>query len=236
MSARRNVGLVRAVLLAAVLASDITVASSAVCKMRLSIELTPDVPDPPDSGFLSSLLNNQLSYRLTLLGRQPGSVIVTELAGPGPEYRCRNVVETMRKDGRVLSIHLDQDNAMRAVSDSMPRRTLDLRPPDLRSLDAGLQPMGIPPNSDEAEAEAVTIAAAPMRVEEEPDTQPPPGGIASLYWAARHPTQAWRIFLPLQVAADDLSPGSSEPSAAYAPQVLAEQRDSGANLAPSTLL
>jgi hypothetical protein len=234
MSARRNVGLVRAVLLAAVLASDITVASAAVCRLRLSIELTPDVPDPPDSGFLSSLLNNQLSYRLTLLGRQPGSVIVTELAGPGPEYRCRNVVETMRKDGRVLSIHLDQDNAMRTVSDSMPRRTLDLRPPDLRSLDAGLLPMGTPSNSDEAEA--VTIAAAPMRVEEEPDAQPPPGGIASLYWAARHPTQAWRIFLPLQVAADDLSPGSSEPSAAYAPQVLADHCDSGANLAPSTFL
>jgi hypothetical protein len=127
------------------------------------------------------------------------------------------VVETMRKDGRVLSIHLDQDNAMRAVSDSMPRRTLDLRPPDLQSLDAGLQPIGIPSNSDETEA--VTIAAAPLRVEEEPDARPPPGGIASLYWAARHPTQAWRIFLPLQVAADDLSPGSSEPSAAYAPQV-----------------
>jgi hypothetical protein len=234
MSARRNAGLVRAVLLAAVLASDITVASAAACKMRLSIELTPDVPDPLDSGFLSSLLNNQVSYRLTLLGRQPGSVIVTELAGPGPEYRCRNVVETMRKDGRVLSIHLDHDNAMRAVSDSMPRRTLDLRPPDLRSLDAGLQPLAIPSNSDEAQA--VTIAAATLRAEEEPDAQPPPGGIASLYWAARHPTQAWRIFLPLQVAADDLSPGSSEPSAAYAPQVLAEQRDSGANLAPSTFL
>jgi hypothetical protein len=228
------VGLVRAALLAAVLASNITVASAAVCKMRLSIELTPDVPDPPDSGFLSSLLNNQVSYRLTLLGRQPGSVIVTELAGPGPEYRCRNVVETMRKDGRVLSIHLDQDNAMRAVSDSMPQRTLDLRPPDLQSLEAGLQPIGIPSNSDEAEA--VMIAAAPLRVEEEPDARPPPGGIASLYWAARHPTQAWRIFLPLQVAADDLSPGSSEPSAAYAPEVLGGQRDLGTNLAPSTFV
>ena len=234
MAARRKVGVVSAVLLAAVLASHVTPASAAACRMRLSIELTPDVPDPLDAGFLSSLLNNHVSYRLTLLGRQPGSVIVTELAGPGPEYRCRNVVETMRKDGRVLSIHLDQDNAIRAASDSMPRRTLDLRPPDLQSLDAGLQPIGSPSNSDEAEG--VTIAAAPFRVEEEPDAQPPPGGIASLYWAARHPTQAWRILLPLQVAADDLSPGSSEPSAAYAPEVLAGQRDIGANLAPSTFL
>ena len=112
MFTRRNVGVVSAALLAAVLTSDIASASPAVCNMRLSIELTPDVPEPLDSGFLSSLLNNQVSYRLTLLGREPGSVIVTELAGPGPENRCRNVVETMRKDGRVLSIHLEQDSLL----------------------------------------------------------------------------------------------------------------------------
>jgi len=67
-----------------------------------------------------------------------------------------------------------------------PRRTLDLRPPDLRSL-----------YSDEAEA--VTIAAAPLLLEEEPDTHLSVAGIASLYWAARHPTQAWRVFLPVQL-------------------------------------
>jgi hypothetical protein len=233
MAARRKVGVVSAVLLAAVLASHVTPASAAACRMRLSIELTPDVPDPLDAGFLSSLLNNQVSYRLTLLGRQPGSVIVTELAGPGPDYRCRNVVETMRKDGRVLSIHLDRDNAMRAASDRMPRGTLDLRPPDLQSLDAGRQTIGIPSNSDEAEA--VTIAAAPLRVEEQPNAQPPPDGLASLYWASRHLAQAWRIFLPLRISADDLTPGSSEPTAAYAPEVLVEQRDISANPAPITL-
>ena len=67
-----------------------------------------------------------------------------------------------------------------------PRRTLDLRPPDPRSL-----------HSDEAEA--VTIAAAPLLLGEEPDTHLSVAGIASLYWAARHPTQAWRVFLPVQL-------------------------------------
>jgi hypothetical protein len=197
MVARRKVGVMSAALLAAMLASNIAAASPAVCNMRLSIELTPDVPDPLDSGFLSSLLNNQVNYRLTLLGRQPGSVIVTELAGPGPEYRCRNVVEAMRKDGRVLSIHLDQDT-----------ESLDVA--DLQQTDT---------SSDSDAAEAVTIAAAPLVLEEKPDAQPSLGGFASLYWAARHPAEAWRVFLPIQLDGSERSPSG----------------DVGANPAPLTL-
>jgi hypothetical protein len=105
--ARRNGSILSAAMLAALLVNNIAAASPAVCSMRLSVELTPDVPNPLDSGFLSSLLSNQAGYRLTLRGSRPGSVIVLELAGPGPGYRCQNVVEAMRKDGRVLSIHLD---------------------------------------------------------------------------------------------------------------------------------
>jgi len=72
----------------------------------------------------------------------------------------------------------------RAIATVPPRRALDLRPPDLRSLHVqDLQ-------------EAVTIAAAPLLLEEEPDTHLSVAGIASLCWAARHPTQAWRVFLP----------------------------------------
>jgi len=96
-------------MLAAVLVSNIAVASPAVCDMRLSVELTPDVPNPVDSGFLSSLLSNQASYRLTLQGWRPGSIIVIELTGSGPDSRCQDVVEAMRKDGRVLSIRVDQE-------------------------------------------------------------------------------------------------------------------------------
>jgi len=107
--ARRNGSILSAAMLAALLVNNGAAASPAVCNMRLSVELTPDVPNPLDSGFLSSLLSNQPSYRLTLRGSRSGSVIVLELAGPGPEYRCQNVVEAMRKDGRVLSIHLDKE-------------------------------------------------------------------------------------------------------------------------------
>ena len=97
-------------MLAALLLNNIVAASPAVCDLRLSVELTPDVPDPLDSGFLSSLLSNEAMYRLTLLGSHPGSVVMIELIGPGPEYLCQSVVEAMRKDGRVLSIDLDEES------------------------------------------------------------------------------------------------------------------------------
>jgi hypothetical protein len=107
--ARRSASILSAAMLAALLVNNDAAASPAACNIRLSVELTPDVPNPLDSGFLSSLLSNQASYRLTLRGSHSGSVIVLELAGPGPEYRCQNVVEAMRRDGRVLSIHLDKE-------------------------------------------------------------------------------------------------------------------------------
>jgi hypothetical protein len=232
MFARRKVAVVSAAVLAAVLTSDIAAASPAVCNLRLSIELTPDVPNPLESGFLSSLLNNQVSYRLTLLGRQPGSVIVTELVGPGPGYRCRNVVEAMRKDGRVLSIHLDQDSAVAGLSGGVPRRSLDLRPPDLRSLDVADRQQ-VDTSSDYDDVEALTIAAAQLVLEEKPDAQPPRGGIASLYWAARHLTQASRVLLPMQLDGYELSPENPERARGDArPEALAEQRDIGENPAP----
>jgi hypothetical protein len=111
LSVGRSSGILSGAMLAAVLVSTSAAASPAVCDMQLSVELTPDVPNPLDAGFLSSLLSNQASYQLTLLGRRPGSVILIELTGPGPEYLCQNVVEVMRRDGRVLSIHRDQESS-----------------------------------------------------------------------------------------------------------------------------
>jgi hypothetical protein len=73
------------------------------CDMRLAIELTPDVPDVRTVGFLGSLLSNQVDYTLSLRRERSDSVIVAELTGPGPAYRCQNAVEVIRRDGRVLS-------------------------------------------------------------------------------------------------------------------------------------
>ena len=64
------------------------------CDVRLSVELTPDVPDASDPGFLSSLLSNHPGYRLELLRQDDPSLI------------CRGVIETMRRDGLILTIRL----------------------------------------------------------------------------------------------------------------------------------
>jgi hypothetical protein len=98
-----------ALILAALLGSDAAAAAApAPCDIRLSVVLTPDVPNPGDVGFLSSLLGDQTGYQLTLRRQRDGSVIVLELTGPGPDYLCRNVVEAMRKDGRVLSVRVHE--------------------------------------------------------------------------------------------------------------------------------
>jgi hypothetical protein len=74
------------------------------CDKYLTVELTPDVPNPRDLAFLSSLLTvpgYQLVWR-----QQNGTAIEVELTGPGPEDQCGAVIAAMRKDGRVQSIHI----------------------------------------------------------------------------------------------------------------------------------
>jgi hypothetical protein len=97
-------------ILTAQLVSNVAEAAPpAPCDMRLSVELTPDVPNAGDAGFLSSLLGDHSGYQLTLRRQRDGSVLVLELTGPGSDYLCRNVVEAMRKDGRVLSVRVDEE-------------------------------------------------------------------------------------------------------------------------------
>ena len=78
-----------------------------VCEVRLTVELSPGVPRASDDGFLSSLLSNHFAYRLDFLRQDGFSVIEVELIGPGPSYRCENVIESMRRDARVESISVE---------------------------------------------------------------------------------------------------------------------------------
>lgn len=96
------------------------------CNARLTVELTPDVPDASDVGFLSSLLNNQIAYRLELLQKIDPSRLELQLSGPGPGYLCLNVIDTMRRDARVVSIHIDP-----AESAPLPTASAPGTPPEL---------------------------------------------------------------------------------------------------------
>jgi hypothetical protein len=100
----------RAALLIAVAALASGLADAAVaadCDRRLTVELTPDVPDPRDTGFLSSLLSNEVDYQLVFRGKTDDTNIVVELIGPGPAYRCQEAIQTMRRDARVVSLHVN---------------------------------------------------------------------------------------------------------------------------------
>jgi hypothetical protein len=97
-----------AVALLALLGGPSTAAAEeTLCEARITVELSPDVPRATDDGFLSSLLNNHFNYRLSFLRQDGSSVIELNLTGPGPSYRCENVIESMRKDARVESIQVE---------------------------------------------------------------------------------------------------------------------------------
>jgi len=78
------------------------------CTLHLTVELTPDVPDPSAPGFVSSLLGNHVGYRLTLIQQLDDSTIDVQLDGPGTIASCQEVVESMREDGRVQSIDVQE--------------------------------------------------------------------------------------------------------------------------------
>lgn len=74
------------------------------CALRLAVQVTPDVPNPGDGEFISSLLGDHPGYQLFLLQVVDDTNVVLQLQGPGSADRCQAVVDSMRNDGRVLSI------------------------------------------------------------------------------------------------------------------------------------
>lgn len=121
----RRKGVVAAVILIAALGSNAAAAASPEsCDLSLTVQLAPAVPDASDAGFLSSLLNNHTSYRLTLRQQRSSTLVDLDLTG-------------------------------------------------------------------------VAVVATPLSSEEQSGTHLSADGIGSLYWAARHPPQAWRVLLPI---------------------------------------
>jgi hypothetical protein len=76
------------------------------CALRLSVEVTPDVPNPGDGGFISSLLGDNTGYQLFLLQVVDDTHVNLQLQGPGPAERCQAVVASISNDGRVASIQV----------------------------------------------------------------------------------------------------------------------------------
>ena len=88
------------------------------------------------------------------------------------------------------------------------KEPLDLRPPDLRSIQGQLAPEATLP-ADADDTQVVAIVGAPSPPEESSNTHLSRTGIGSIYWAARHSAQAWAVLLPIvagdgSVASEDI--------------------------------
>jgi hypothetical protein len=89
-------------------------------------------------------------------------------------------------------------------------------------------------SAESDQAETIAISVAP-RMPENPDTRPTVTGIASLYWAVRHPAQAWRVLLPVPLDGHDADIDDDRAAERATPATLTEARDISAQPAPAML-
>jgi hypothetical protein len=94
-------------------------AAPAACEMRLAVAVTAAVPNASDLQFLSSLVSDYPNYRLTVRQQEGDSLIVVDLSGPGSAEQCRNVIDAIRKDGRVASVRVEAEDT-EVVSMTVP--------------------------------------------------------------------------------------------------------------------
>jgi len=73
--------------------------------------------------------------------------------------------------------------------------SLNLAPPDVRTVIPPEELKEPLPTEDQQEQQT---DASTVEVRSDPDTPNVPGGFGALFWALRHPTQAWRIFTPVE--------------------------------------
>jgi hypothetical protein len=80
-----------------------------------------------------------------------------------------------------------------ATTDAPVHRSLDLTPPDIRKVmpSEQLEAPLADPDARPDDPETVQVKGAT-------GTPEVPGGIASVFWALWHPTQAWRILAPVR--------------------------------------
>jgi hypothetical protein len=76
------------------------------CRLEMILELTPDVPNVRDPGFVSSLLSSQGGFHLYLQHVVDDTHLDMLILGPGARRDCRAAIEAMRKDARVKSIQV----------------------------------------------------------------------------------------------------------------------------------
>jgi hypothetical protein len=111
MDAHKSASLIVGVVLAAV--PNTGHAANAIpdrCHARLSLTLTPDVPDPRDPSFLSALSANPL-YAITWVEGSDSTAVV-DLTGPAIDYHCSEEIRRLSRDAHILDLKILQQDTV----------------------------------------------------------------------------------------------------------------------------
>ena len=84
--------------------SAIANAQQDVCRARIEVTLDPEVNDPREPSFLSSLLATP-GYQLTWVSGNDETTIY-ELKGPASDNGCANMIEQIGKSSAVLKVRI----------------------------------------------------------------------------------------------------------------------------------
>jgi hypothetical protein len=96
------------------------------------------------------------------------------------------------------SAHPTNTSATHAIATpTKPKLHLKLSAHELDSIIANHRTTMIASNSSESELEEVVVTAPTELLPMRSPTRDIWGGLAAPFWAIAHPTQAWRIFLPI---------------------------------------
>ena len=139
-------------------------AAPASCEVRLAVAVTPAVPNASDLKFLNSLVSDHPNYRLTVQQHEGDSLVTVNLSGPGTAEQCRDVIDAIRKDGRIASVRVE---------------------------------------AEDTEVVSMSVSAQKKK---QPKVQVSCRGIGSLFWAAKHPAESWRVLAPIQPGDEETCP------------------------------
>jgi hypothetical protein len=73
----------------------------ATCTLRLLVQLSGEVEDSRDPGFLSSLVGTPGFVLTWISASKPDMTVTLKLTGQSSDYACRQEVERIRNDARV---------------------------------------------------------------------------------------------------------------------------------------
>lgn len=115
-------------------------------------------------------------------------------AAEQPEAASEPTLEATRSEAST-SAESAVNGTGAAVARTGRQSSLDLAAPDIRTVMPAAELQEPLPTEDQQEqAEEGTT----VQVKGPEDTPNVPGGFGALWWALRHPSQAWRIFTPVE--------------------------------------